>query len=263
MRGARTGLFVAAVLIATAILVTLGFWQWQRRSEKAAFIAAIEAAAVAAPRSIGEARPWDRVALTGRYHPEKVAYVRSSRPAPKPGERDLRGNVPVSGFGVWVLQAFETERCTGGSCVAEFVLVSRGFLPTPPNGAIPPYGTPTGPVTITGFLRPSERAGWFPPQNDPERGVFFFRTSGEIATYLRLGDRVAGQTPAALSSFIDRQAEPGESAPPFGVEAAEFLRAIPNNHLHYAITWWSLAATNLVVAGLFLVSRRKNAQPLR
>ncbi len=35
------------------------------------------------------------------------------------------------------------------------------------------------------------------------------------------------------------------------------LRSIPDNHLEYAITWWSLAATNLAVAGVFLFGQRR------
>jgi surfeit locus 1 family protein len=254
-----TILFVAFTLIGALILTALGIWQWNRRAEKLAFIAAIETAAKGPAKPFETAKLWDRVTITGRFLPEKIAYIRTSRPAPKPGERDSRGRVPVSGYGVWVMQAFEPrEGARDGSGAIRPVLVSRGFLPTPPDGRIPAFETPQGEVTLTGFLRPGETEGVFPPHNDPGKGVFFFRDAGQIATFLKLPDapKVSDSLPA-FRHFIDREAAPDETAPPFGVEVKDFLKAIPNNHLEYAITWWSLAATNLAVTGFVLAARRR------
>jgi surfeit locus 1 family protein len=252
--------FVVFTLVGTLVLLGLGTWQWQRRTEKREFIAAIEAAAKRPPKSFARAQVWDRVTITGRFLPDKVAYIRTSRPAPKPGERDSRGRVPVSGFGVWVMQAFEPLDAAKDEHGKTYsVLVSRGFLPTLPNGAIPPFETPSGEVTLTGFLRPGEKEGVLPPYNDPAKGVFFFRDAVEIARKLQLAGTVddSERHLKTYTHFIDREARPDESAPPFGIEARDFLKSIPNNHLEYAITWWSLAATNIAVAGFFLFARRR------
>jgi surfeit locus 1 family protein len=255
-----TILFVAFTLIGALVLLGLGTWQWNRRAAKLAFIAAIETAAKGPAKPFERAQLWDRVTITGRFLPDKIAYVRTSRPAPKPGERDSRGRVPVSGFGVWVMQAFEYRDAPKDEHGKSYsVLVSRGFLPTPPNGAIPPFETPQGEVTLTGFLRPGEKQGLFPPYNEPAKGVYFFRDSAQIAKWLGLvgAQDFSEEVDLRLRSFIDREALPDETAPPFGVEVKDFLRAIPNNHLEYAITWWSLAATNLAVAGFVLAARRR------
>ena len=249
MRDTKLSLFLAFTLVGTLVLFALGSWQWSRRSEKLAFIARIAEAASRAPRPLAGAETWDRVTVTGRYRSEKTAYVRTSRPAPKPGERDSRGRIPVSGFGVMVMTVFETEHCVAGRCDSATILVNRGFQPTPPNGAIPIIETPAGPVTITGFLRPSEREGIFPPGNDPSQGIFFYRTTPDIARHLGLA--------GAFGHFLDRQAAEGENSIPLGIDVPDLLRAIPNNHLEYAITWWSLAATNLGVAGAVLLGRRR------
>jgi surfeit locus 1 family protein len=261
MRGRGLTFFLAFTLAGSAILVALGSWQWQRRAEKRAFIARIAEAAAQVPRPLHEAKLWDRVTLTGRFVPGQTAYVRTSRPAPKPGERDQRGRIPVSGFGVMVISVLQTEFCEGTACWPAEVLINRGFLPTPPSGEIPSVATPEGSVTLTGFLRPSEREGLFPPYNDPAKGVFFFRSTEAIARSLNLAGwpvRQQGAHPAlAFSASVDLQAAHDEAAPPFGINVPDLLKSIPDNHLEYAITWWSLAATNLAVAAFVLLSWRR------
>jgi surfeit locus 1 family protein len=253
--------FLVFVVVGTAILIALGGWQWQRRGEKRAFITRIAEAASQPARPLGEAALWDRVTISGRFVPGKTAYVRTSRPAPKPGERDSRGRVPISGFGVMVISAFSTEICQSGTCWPGEVLVNRGFLPTPPSGEVPPLTTPEGRVTLTGFLRPGEGEGLFPPYNAPQKGLFFFRSTEQIAQTLGLAGwplPPQGRHPAsAFTASIDLEAQPNETAPPFGINVPDVLKSIPNNHLEYAITWWSLAATNLVIAAFFVRALRR------
>ncbi len=226
MRGRGLLFFLAFTIIGSMVLVSLGAWQWQRRSEKRAFIAQIAEAASKSARPLSESRLWERASVTGRYRPEKTAYIRTSRPAPKPGERDRFGRVPVSGFGVQVITAFNTEFCEAGACRPAVILVNRGFLPTPPSGAIPPIETPMGLVTLTGFLRPGEREGLFPPHNDPAKGTFFFRSTPDIARYLALVPQ--GEHPAlAFAASFDREAEGAESQPPYGMDVPDMLKSIP------------------------------------
>jgi surfeit locus 1 family protein len=260
MRGRGLTLFLAFTLVGTIILVMLGSWQWNRRAEKRAFIARIAEAAAQAPKPLHEAKLWDRVTISGRFEPRANVFIRTSRPAPKPGERDSRGRVPASGFGVMVIALFHAEFCDTQACWPRPVLVNRGFLPTPPSGEIPPLATPEGRTTLTGFLRPSEREGLFPPHNDPGKGVYFFRTTEQIARSLHVGGLLPEtiQHPALnFAASIDVQAEADETAPPFGIDVPDLLKSIPDNHLEYAITWWSLALTNLVVAAFFIRASRR------
>lgn len=255
----RMKAFALFVTLAVATQVGLGVWQWQRMGEKRAMIAAIEASAKAPPVDLAAAKLWDRVEVTGRYLHENTAYVRSSRPEPKPGERDAQGRVPASGFGVLVLTPFVTRLCTTSApCSLETIYVSRGFLPTEPNGRIPAFDRPDEPVTIRGFLRASESATLFQPGNDPARDVWFHRSVAEMA--VRAGLFRAGE-PGRYQRFIDREAIPGEIKPPYGVAIGDFLRAIPNNHFQYALTWWGLALTSLGVSLAFLMGRRKRRTP--
>lgn len=256
----RMKAFTVFVFLMTAAELGLGFWQWNRLGEKTAMLAGIEAGAKAAPRPLAEARVWDRVTATGRFLNDRTAYVRSSRPEPKPGMRDGAGRVPAAGFGVLVMTPFITRHCTPeGRCTLRTIYVNRGFVPTPPNGRIPPYDRPEEPVTLTGFLRPSETPSLFQPGNDPERGVFFHRSIEEMAR--RAGLFMAEDSAASpYHRFIDREATPDETRPPYGIRIDEFLKAIPNNHFHYALTWWGLALTNIIVALAFVFAKRRNTQ---
>ncbi len=256
----KTKAFIGFIAAITLFQAGLGFWQWNRMTEKQAFLSAIEAAASTPPKPFAEAQLWQRTQITGRYLHDKTAYVRSSRPEPKPGERNAQGKrMPAGSFGVVVMTPFVTRVCTPeGRCSLTTLYVNRGFVPTPPDGRIPPFDRPEDPVTLTGFLRPSERASWLQPGNDPARGVYFFRTTEEMA---RAAGLFGADAPAAsiYTRFLDRQAEADEAAPPFGIETADFLKAIPNNHFSYALTWWALALTNIVILAVFLVSRRRRA----
>lgn len=259
----KTWIFIGFIAAITLFQAALGFWQWNRRAEKRDFIAAIDKAAQGAPKKLAEARLWERVEMTGRYLHDKTAYVRSSRPEPKPGERNAQGKaIPAGSFGVVVMTPFVTQVCGSDQrCTLTTIFVNRGFVPTPPNGKIPPFGRPDEPLTLIGFLRPSEKASFLQPGNDPARGVYFFRTTEEMARAAGLfGANEASPTP--YTRFVDRQistegGEAGETEPPFGIEVKDFLKAVPNNHYEYALTWWALALTNIIIMGFFLVSRHK------
>jgi surfeit locus 1 family protein len=253
----RLRLFLAFIAAITALQTGLGFWQWERRKEKAAFLTAIAEAAAAPARPLAEAPLWSRVRIEGRYLHERSTYVRTSRPA----GRDGRGG----GFGVFVMTPFVTRLCAPeGGCRLVNLYVNRGFLPTPPDGRIPDFDRPDAPVTITGFLRPAETPGLFQPGNDPARRIWFHRSTEAMARAEGLPEI---ETPdlarTRYGRFLDRAAEPGERAPPFGIEPAAFLAAIPNNHLTYAFTWWGLAATNLAVLAVFLRQRRRRDEEAR
>ncbi len=247
--------FIAAI---TLFQAGLGFWQWQRRAEKEAFMAGIAAAAQAPAKPLGEAKLWDRVTVTGRFVHDRASYVRTSRPESKPGtakDRVLQG----SGFGVFVMTPFVTRLCgADGKCALINIYVNRGFLPTQADGRLPPFYRPSDPVTLTGFLRPNETPGFFPPKNDPSRQVWFFRSTTEMAQLTRLpGAETAALAAANYSRFLDLQAGTNASAPPYGVETEAFLSSIPNNHFQYALTWWGLALTNVIGLIFFLASRRR------
>lgn len=237
-------LFVAFILAASLVEGALGIWQWDRRAQKTAFIAAMEQAAKSPAVPFAGAALWQRVEVSGKFLNQHVAYVRTSQ---------KRGSESV--FGVLVMVPLATRICgPDGRCTLQTVYVNRGFLPTAADGKIPAYERPEEPVTLVGILRPSETASLFQPSNDPAKKVWFNRDTLAMAKVAQLpGSEAASGTP--YERFVDREAVKDES-PPFGIDAKALVANIPDNHFTYALTWWGLMLTNLVVLGFFLFRRK-------
>lgn len=234
--GWRGAFFLVFVLVTTLILGALGAWQWQRRGEKAAFIAALTAADGANPLPYSTSQIWDRVRITGRYLHEKSVLVNSSQ--------------PEGGFGVYVMTPLLYARCGAQApCGEGTVLINRGFVPITSGQPMPMIAKPDGDITLTGIRRPAEREGLLPPHNTPEKGQYFYRDTRQMAAALQLG--IAGD------DFIDRLDAPGDPLLPKGLAIKALVASIPNNHLSYALTWWGLGLANLGVAGFFMFARRR------
>ena len=92
-------------------------------------------------------------------------------------------------------------------------------------------GHPQGTIA-EGHLRPSEQGGAFTPDNRPEKGEWFTADIPALAVALKL-DRVRPWRIVA-------------GPPP----------ELPNDHLQYAITWYSLGVILIVI---YLLARRKFA----
>lgn len=209
-----------ALAVAFALLLGLGTWQVRRLAWKRALIAQVEgrihAAPVAPPPTIGGKRDaYLRVVANGRYMPGRDTYVRA---------------VTERGAGFWVL----TPLVAGDG---RTILVNRGFRPR--RDAAPQQGR----VRVIGLLRVSEPGGGFLQTNQPAADRWYSRDVGAIATRWRLG-RVAPY-------FIDAEVTaPGGRAPIGGLTVVRF----PNNHLVYALTWYTLAA--MTAFALFRLLRR-------
>jgi surfeit locus 1 family protein len=235
-------LFVVFILGVSLVEFGLGLWQWNRRSEKAAFVAAMEKAASGPAVPFAGAPLWSKVQITGRYLHQHTAYVTTSR---------------ASGFGVLVMTPLVTRICApDGRCALSNIYVNRGFLPTAPDGKITAHERSEAPVTLTGFLRPSEAPSLFQPSNDPARKIWFGR---DVAAMAKAAQLPGAEAPSGspYERFIDREFVTGEAAP-FGIEAQGFLKAIPDNHMTYVLTWWGLMLTNLVVLGVFLRKKKQD-----
>lgn len=196
-----------ALAVATVLLLGLGTWQVQRLAWKRALIAQVEgrihAAPVAPPRAIrGKEDAYLRVAASGRY---------------LPGDTFVRA-VTERGAGFWVLTPLRADD-------GRTILVNRGFRPARDAAPQP------GPVRVVGLLRVSEPGGGFLQSNQPVVDRWVSRDVAAIAARRRLG-------PVA-PYFIDAEASAtGARMPVGGLTVVRF----PNNHLVYAITWYTLAA---------------------
>ncbi|GFZ83385.1 SURF1-like protein [Elstera cyanobacteriorum] len=224
--------------IAVLILVALGTWQLQRLTWKQGLIEARRTAVADAPLTVaptGDAAAvaFRRLRLTGRFDPQQEFYLTGQT------YTDSRG---MSQSGWHIIVPFHTSD-------GALVMVDRGFVPfdlkDPTHHEPPPQGT----VTIDGLIRPPAAPGWLVPANDPVKNMWFTPDPAALAQAAGLSN--------ALPFTLDLLPAPG---PQQGWPRAGQTRLdLPNNHLQYALTWYSLAGVLIVVTGLFARSRRIGA----
>jgi surfeit locus 1 family protein len=214
----------AAAALVVAVLAALGTWQLERRSWKLDLIERTEtrvhAPAVQAP-SRGE---WSKITTADHEyrHVSVTGVFLNDREALVAASTEL-------GPGFWVLTPFRMRDGT-------VVLVNRGFVPTDRRDpASRNAGEIVGETTVTGLLRITEPDGAMLRSNDPTADRWFSRDVAAIAAARGLAD--------VAPYFID--ADAGSGAPDSPVGGLTVIR-FHNNHLVYAITWYSLA---LMLAG--------------
>lgn len=225
---------LAIALVAFALFagfVALGSWQVQRRAWKLDLIervdARVHAPAAAAPArerwpQIGAASDeYRHVQVNGRFVAEADTFVQA---------------VSARGAGFWVLTPLQRDDGT-------VVLVNRGFVPPALRGRVAGIA---GPTAVTGLLRLTEPGGGFLRRNEPPADRWFSRDVTAIAAARGLKD--------VAPYFIDADADAGPAdanAPVGGLTVIAF----PNNHLVYAITWYTLAL--MVAAGAWRLMREE------
>jgi surfeit locus 1 family protein len=193
-------------VLGVAILVSLGVWQVQRLGWKQDVLAEIEA-------RIGDAP----VALPATAEPERDRYL----PVEATGEIGAdHVRVLVSqrgqGAGYRVISPFETA--------GRRVLVDRGIMPL--EADLPEHD---GAVTVQGNLHWPEEVDGFTPEADPVRNIWYARDVEALSAHL-------GTEPILI---VARDLSvPDAPLEPRPVDTS----GIPNDHLNYAITWFSLAA---------------------
>ena len=205
-------------LAGTAVLIGLGIWQLQRLAWKEAVLADIDARIAAAPLALPETPEPG----ADRYLPVEVTGTIGGAP--------LR--VLVSRKGVGAGYRLIVPLDTG----ARRVMADLGFVRA--DAALPDL--PEEPVTVTGNLHwPDDRTSSI-PDNDVAGNIWFARDIAQMAGVL-------GTEPILVVVRNMSESVPGLT--PMPVDSS----AIPNDHLGYAVTWFSLAVIWLIMTGYFLV----------
>lgn len=209
-------------LAGAAVLVGLGNWQLERLAWKEAILGDIRARITAPPAALPEQPEIE----TDRYLP-----VRLSGDIGQEALRVLVSQKQI-GAGYRLISAFDTG--------ARRVLLDRGFISV--NDPIP--APPSGAVEVTGNLHwPDERLS-STPENDVAGNIWFARDLAPMAEILRTEPILVVARKMSVS-------EPGVEPLPLDIGG------IPNDHLNYAITWYSLALVWLAMTGFFLWRMRQ------
>jgi surfeit locus 1 family protein len=110
---------------------------------------------------------------------------------------------------------------------------------------------PEARVEVTGIVTPGGRASSWTPDNDPARNSWFYVDPAAIAAA-----RGLGPVPAKVPDLVvEADATPNPRGLPVGGQTATEL---PNRHLEYVLTWYSLALALVVIYVLYV---RRHARP--
>lgn len=203
-------------LIGGAILISLGIWQVNRLAWKEAILARIEARIADAP-----------VALPATPDPEADRYLPVTATGRFTGEHlDVLVSRKQIGPGIRVIEVFETQD-------NRRILIDRGFLPDDARSA----PRTSGPATVEGNLHWPEETDSFTPPPDPKTGLWFARDVAAMAQALN-----------TEPTLIVARKPTGGAIEPMPVDTS----GIPNDHMNYAITWFSLAAVWLGMTAYLL-----------
>lgn len=220
------------VVPALAVLIGLGTWQLERRAWKHELIARIDEQSKAEPQDMvgiltasGVEADYAHVEVDGTIAADKAIHLFAPEGQ---GGADYRVIAPLDyGNGRYVLVDLgtitETEKARLGP-------------------GVPPQAT--GLRHIEGILRPSEEPGWFTAAPDLKANRWYARDVPAMAAALGLG-------PVHLYVLQSDQPDPGGLP-----RAVPFRPDLPDNHLSYAVTWFSLALVLVVVYLLFAFRRR-------
>jgi surfeit locus 1 family protein len=219
------GFFVS---LGVLLLLGLGTWQVYRLHWKEGILAEIAAAESHPPAPLTEHPPeWGRVTVSGRFRYDKAVRI----------GLDVRDTTTGSVMGHDQLVPLERDG-------APALLVDRGWIPETKGT---PVDEPAGPVSVTGYIRQGEHPAWFSPADDVAGRQFYVLDPPAIAKAMDDGP----VEPFAL--IVLGTAADGH----YPVPAADFPRP-PNNHLSYAITWYSLA---IVLVVMFIIRIRAKPDP--
>jgi surfeit locus 1 family protein len=213
------------------LLIALGCWQVERLFWKERLIALHEAALAATPtivpQSPDEARGMEfhHVTDQGVFLHDKEIFLGATSEGGDPGYQVLTPLREASG---------------------RIVFVNRGFIPAelkdPAKRSVGEVGRT---VRVEGLLRlpPEGKPNWFLPDNRPDLNYWFWVDIPAMSAADKLDpDQVA-------PFYIDADAAPNPGGWPKG---GVTRLALPNNHLQYAITWFSLAVALLVIYVLYV-----------
>lgn len=201
----------------------LGFWQVERRSWKLQLIHQVESRIHAdvetapTPRSWSEADPenyvYRHVKLSGTYLSQGDIWVHATT---------------EEGMGYWLMTPFKTQE-------GFYVFINRGFVPSELRHSILQESEARKPIELTGLLRLSEPVGGWLRRNNPLAQEWYSRDVLQMASSEKM-DHV-------MPYFIDADKEfSGHPYPMAGLTIVHFH----NNHLVYAITWFTLSFLSLV-----------------
>jgi len=230
------------VLIALAILISLGTWQVERLHWKEGLLADIAERQVAAPVPLADIEAmaaasgdieYRKVTATGRYVNNKERHFFAT----------WRGQ---TGYYIYTPLELADGRA---------LFVNRGFVPFEnKEPEMRMQGQLTDQQTVTGLARQKlpGKPSWVVPDNDVAKNIFYWKDLDVMA------ESVGLDKARVIPFFVDADSTPNPAGLPIGGVTQVDL---PNDHLQYAFTWYGLAAVLVVVVAISWFRRGSKAPP--
>ena len=215
-------LFAVFSIAGTAVLGWLGNWQLDRLAWKQTVLEQIDQRIAAPavpvpPRPVPSEDTYLPVFAEGRFGQEYIRVLVSQKRI---------------GAGYRVISAFKTE--------GRRILVDRGFIDLSKSSDMQADQA----VVVQGNLHWPDEVDGFTPAPDLEKNIWFARDVRALSEALQT------QPILIVASQIS---PPDQNIKPLEIDSS----AIPNDHLQYAVTWFSLAAIWIMMSGAFLWRSRK------
>ena len=206
-------------VVMLALTSALGAWQLERLAWKTALLQQIDRgeAAPAVPLT-GDPKPFTKVRVAGRLRQDLQALYGV----------EVRSTAAGPAMGAFLLSPLDRPGL-------DPVIVDRGWVPL---DAPRPQGDMD--AVIEGYVRAPEQPVRFGAKDDPLARRFYALDPAAIADSLG----IAKAAPFTLVAL-------GHVPPGTYPEPADTLPRPPNNHLSYAITWFGLAASLLVIFAVY------------
>ncbi|MEQ1888224.1 MAG: SURF1 family protein [Alphaproteobacteria bacterium] len=217
-------------LAALAFLLGLGVWQLQRMQWKSEIIATIDAqmALPASPLPFGaidvDAWRYRKAQVEGKFHHDKELHMYAASSRGNPGYQII---TPL-------------ERHDGS-----FVFFNRGWVPMDNRLAgSRQAGQIEGPVKLMGLGRKPWPQNTFVADNEPQANIWFYGDLDEMAKF------------SGIVHYAPLFLEADETSNPGGLPLGGQSRVIiSNDHLKYALTWFSLAIALIIVYGFYVAEQ--------
>ena len=214
----RAFLFQLFVILFVAIFCALGTWQLYRLQWKLELISEITLGLKSSPIQYSNAikKNYQRVNARGKFNFDKQIYLYSLNNNGKPGYD--------------VITPFTTNN-------NENVLVNRGWIKKEFKKKLKMNSSSS---KIKGLLREKSRKNIFTPKNDLKKNIWFSINLNEI-------EKITGKK---FKKYIVYLEDEKTEVP----KPKKITIDLPNNHLKYAITWYSISISILFY---FLYFRKK------
>jgi len=198
--------------LAMIILLSLGTWQLERLRWKSHIISTMNKHISLSPREINASVMNDiknynyrRIKLEGTYIYNKNITIYS---------KVLNGKV-----GRHLIIPFKTK--------FGYILINKGFIPKDYNIDVA-FAEKAKNISINGIVKFQQNINYFTPKNNLITNEWYYINLDEISKFLNI---------PLMDFYLIEEDNPKERYP----VGSQYNLKVPNDHLQYAITWFSLA----------------------